>query len=375
MNISAPQQQRQTTAKGEPFYLFRAAGSDYDIGLAKGREMAADILAAWDLFKPNMDAWTRGRPEETCEWLRRNLELHIPWMGEQIRGMADGSGISEDTVMVLNHYGVLWSGGGLFCSSVAVRETEVGPVLGQNLDIGSDDIYFVEELRPADGFATLSDGMAGMCWSPTGVNERGLAVASSMLGSPRREGARPVPRGFPFHFLPRLVIRHCADVPEAIQYLKELTPTIPPGGGYQLNLLDSAGNMAVVDKIEESAVVRQRQDGMNFTTNFSLDAELENWRTGGGETEPNHAARARNIMDRHRAAQGSLSLQWLIDTMRGHEGDGRLCRHGTEDTGGGGYSRLSFLYYPRERRAEITNGRPCCNEYQEFKLETPARGA
>ena len=365
---------RKITRKGEPFYVFRAAGSDYEMGLDKGRQMAADIEAMWELFRPNMDTWVGMDPDDrrgTYEWLRDNLERAAPWMAEQMRGAADGSGVSIERVYLLNHYGVLWVANGVFCSSVALRAAESGPVLGQNLDIGADDIYFVEELRPSKGCATLSDGMAAMCWSPTGINEFGLAVGSSMLGTPTRQGAKPIPNGVPYHFLPRLVLRNCADVNEAVEYLKSLTSVIPPGGGYQLNIIDKAGNMAVVDKSEDRTVARQCGDGINFTTNCSLDTEFETWRTGGQPTEADYLARAKNIREVYRAAKGGVTVEWLKGLLRGHEGPGRLCRHGDMEIGSGGYSRLSAVYYPCDLKMEITNGWPCENEYQKFRFVGP----
>ena len=80
--------EKKTTPKGEPFYFFKAAGSDYEIGLAKGREMAGDIEAAWKLFEPSMDRWVGdGNRQRTYEWLRRNLERVAPWMVEQSAGI------------------------------------------------------------------------------------------------------------------------------------------------------------------------------------------------------------------------------------------------------------------------------------------------
>ena len=361
---------RRVTRKGEPFYFFHAAGTDYEIGLTKGEQMAADIIGAWEFFEPCMAeqfGTPVGRYQETYEWLRQNLETIAPWMVEQICGMAEGSGLAVDRAFLLNHYGVLWCASGLFCTSVAIGDTVEGPVLGQNLDIGDDDLYFVEELHPQNGFATLSDGMAGMCWSPTGINERGLAIGASNLASPARQGTRPITPGMPYHFLTRLVLRECACVAEAVEYLAKLTPVIPPGGGYQLNLLDSAGNMAVVDKSEDRTVVRQCEIGMNFTTNYSLDADLENWRTCGEATEVSFTARSENICSRYRSQNGKLSREWLIDILQSHADRGRLCCHGTDDVGGA-YTRLSFIYCPSDGSAQISNGLPCVNKYQVFRI-------
>jgi len=194
---------RKITSKGEPFYFFYGEGSDYEVGFRMGREMAADILFSWDFFLPRMEEVFGTPPDkyaETYKWLRENLENIAPWMVEQICGMAEGSGISIEKLFILNHYPLLWSSHGLFCSTVAVRDTEVGPVLAQNLEIGSDDLYFVQEIHPENGNAILSCGMAGMCFSSTGINSCGLAVGSSNLPSPVREGEKPHSGGVPYFY-------------------------------------------------------------------------------------------------------------------------------------------------------------------------------
>jgi len=125
--------------------------------------------------------------------------------------------------------------------------------------------------------------------------------------------------------------------------------------------------MAVVDKIESYTIVRQCEKNMNFTTNFSLDPDLESYRMGGKPTPSDPLARAENIRNSYRVIKGKPSLEWLKNLMKSHEGEGRLCRHGTPETGEG-YTRLSCLCFPIQRRFEITNGLPCINKYQTFNI-------
>jgi|GEM_PF-2707433 len=356
------------TQKGEPFYLFKASGSHYEIGKAKGEQMSADLEAVWNMFSSRMCSDFGTPPEkekQTYEWLRTNLERHVPWMAEQLEGMSDGSGMGLDRLYFTCHYGVLWSAGGVLCTSVAVKSDTEGPLLGQNLDIGGDDLYFVEELHPSNGYATLSDGMAGMTWSPTGMNECGLVVGSSNICSPVRCGMRPVVGGVPYIFFPRMVLTQCADVPEAVELLKSHSPAIPPGGGYQLNLIDAKGNMAVVDKLEDRTVVRQCSESLNYTTNYSLDNDLEAFRTGDQATDPSFIARAEKIESAFSAAGGVVGESWLERLLTDHSGDGRICKHGVSDNG---YSRLSFIYIPNKLKMRISNGVPCLNVRQDFAL-------
>ncbi len=369
------------TAKGEKFYYFESAGSDYEVGLAKGKVMADDIAGAWEFFLPRMGK-EFGTPsekyEKTYRWLRKNLEQSASWMVEQMEGMAAGSGISIEKIFLINHYGLLWSAGGIderildeiACSSVSTITKDAGAVLAQNLEIGADDLYFVEKISSDGAAAILSGGMAGMCFSPCGINSQGLAVGSSNLSAISQKDNRDLNFGAHYHFLPRMVLHECGTTKDAIAYLKSLPATIPPAGGYQLNIIDRTGEMAVVDKTNEFSVVRKCFDDFNFTTNCSLDEELEAWRTGltKGERDTTKSCYARSDMLKRwwEKQKEEVLLDDIKQLMRRHQMPGALCRHSPHEPNA--YTRLSFLFFPNEGRMLITNGHPCCNEYQEFLL-------
>ena len=217
------------TCQGEAFLLLRTGGTDTEIGRAIGEATAGDIGEMWEQFTAPRLVPQYGTPlervGETCAWLRRNLEQICPWMAEQIDGIAEGSGLAREQVWIMNHYGVLWSAHGLFCTSLAVAESDHGPLLAQNLDIGAEDFYFVSCTRPTGGYAVLSDRMCAMCWSPTGINERGLAVGSSNLPRHGADVEKPLPPGVANHFIPHMVLRSCANVSEAVVIAKP--PVLP----------------------------------------------------------------------------------------------------------------------------------------------------
>ena len=152
------------TAKGEAFYYLKAEGSDYDIGKAKGEALSLDLADMWENFTlPRMVKWYGTPPEKydaTYKWLRKNLEQVAPYMVEQLVGMADGAGLSLEQVFMISHYGLLWASKGIddavlsdmeACSSISTITLDSGPILAQNLEIGSDDLYFVEHLKPQSG--------------------------------------------------------------------------------------------------------------------------------------------------------------------------------------------------------------------------------
>lgn len=365
---------KKITKLGQSFFYLEACGSDYEIGRQIGSAIADDIADIWEnFFLPRMVELYRTPPEkyeETYKWLRNNLEKVCPWMVEQIDGIAQGSGLEKEKIWFMNHYCVLWNAEGLFCTTTSIRDSDVGPLLSQNLDIGNEDIYYVIKTSPSGANTVLSEAMCAMCWSSTGVNDKGLAIGSSNLASQARKTIKPINNGISSHFIVKATLRQCDNTAEAVEFIKNLPQICPETSGYQMNIIDANGNMAVVDKSGPHCIVRQCQKDMNFTTNFSLDEELEKWRMEGANPKQceNYYMRAENIQSSYAGLNGEKpTVKWIKELFQSHEGIGRICRHGEEEYGSG-YSRLGLVYYPCESKLEITNGWPCCNEYQQFSV-------
>jgi predicted choloylglycine hydrolase len=355
--------------EGKPIQRILLKGNDHEIGLQRGRELREDIQGKWAWMEPFFDIWyglPRARWDEVAAKAEINAWKYFPWMAEQVEGMAEGSNLPLRDILLMNYYGVISSAAGNWCSSVAVRQSETGPLLGQNLDIGWGDFYYMEEQQSRSAHPILGDMRLGLCWTPCGINAQGLAVASSFLPTPG-QAKRPWDfSGMPYHFIPRLVLRQCGSVVEAVTCLKELPPTIPSGGGYQLNLIDSSGEMAVVDKTGDRTVVRQCEPDLNFTANCTLDEEFELWRQGdqpdlaSANLKRDALERVNRIREEWAALQGRpATADWLRKLMASNTGAGALCR-----TSEVAYSRLSFIFSPSKLTMDIANGPPDRTPYE-----------
>ena len=356
--------------ENSPFVLIKAGGSNYEIGKEKAEKLGSVIEYVWRNLnerRTNIDWHTPvSEYSRVCTWLKNNLEHIAPWMIEEMQGIADNCGMSFEEVILNNHYGLLWTTGGL-CTSISFISEE-GPLLGQNLDIGGGDSYYLEIVHPKKGYATISDGFAGMAWSPSGLNEKGLAVASSNLFR-GGNAEKPLAHGVPYHFLPRMVLRNCADVPEAIKYLKTLPRTIPSNNGYQLNIIDKDGRSAVIDKIDKLTGIRKSEDGLTLTTNISFHPGIIRY-CKEGDVDPvsqrDSNERANFIRASFSKAGRKGSIKLMLRLLRSHDEPGRLCRHGNGPTKA--YTRLSFIYFPKKLEIWGTNGHPCKLKYEKFNL-------
>jgi len=354
------------SSKGEPIYRLSLAGSDYDIGLALGEELAGDmhLRRDWlDHFFTKVCEFPVDRWDKAADTLEKYLQRKFPWMLAEVNGMAIGSGLPLRHLLMANFYSLISSENGNWCTSLAIRESDEGPLLGQNLDIGPEDFYYAGQRDPVDGHATLSYGMLNVCHSASGVNDAGLAVGSSNLPAIARGGDAWDMDGVYFHFLPSLVLRDCANVTEAVEYLRGLAPIIPSSAGYQLNMIDAAGFMAVVDCTGVKRVVRQCQEDLNYTSNCTLDTVFEQWRLGKPNVDG--LARAERIQDEWRRLDGGRpTCRWLKELLATDSGDGCLCRWSEV-----GYSRLSFIFSPVKKTMDIANGPPNRVPYEHFSLQ------
>ena len=357
---------RRITPLGKPIHHLKLTGTPREIGFQRGKELTEDINGHLE--------WMRYYIVHVCEvpmsrWdgiasrLEKNLLVNAPWMLEEIGGMAEACGVPARDLILGNFYALLAEAEGNWCTSVAVRRSDEGPLLGQNLDIGPDDFHYVEEWRPTGGHAVLRHMSVMMCRHECGINDAGLAVASSNLPATAQSRTPWDWNGTYFHFLPTLVLRNCGSVAEAIDYLRSLSPIIPSAAGYQLNLIDPTGAMAVVDRTGHHAIVRQCEPDLNFTSNCTLDDEFDLWRLGD-DSYTDGRARVKRIREEWRKLQGTTPTRaWLEGLMRTDQGEGYLCRWSEM-----GYSRLGFIFSPTRKTMDISNGPPNRTRYERFEF-------
>src|SRR5436190_21327077 len=127
---------RKITPRGKPIFRLKLAGTDHEIGLRRGEELAEDLHAFWvwmqyliaKVAEVPTDRW-----DEFAARLEKNLSRNTPWMLEQIHGMAQGSGLSVRDLILCNFYGLVGECAGNWCTSVVVRRSSEGPLLAQNL--------------------------------------------------------------------------------------------------------------------------------------------------------------------------------------------------------------------------------------------------
>jgi len=100
-----------------------------------------------------------------------------------MRGIADGSGIAYEKILVLNTFADSILGSARFCSAVAVRGKD-GLLVGRNLDWINHSVAhragIVFILEPSGERRVMSIGWPGMVGVVTGMNDRGVVITMNM---------------------------------------------------------------------------------------------------------------------------------------------------------------------------------------------------
>lgn len=171
----------------------------------------------------------------------------FPAVLEELRGLAQGQGCSFDTLT-----GVLFP---MYCMipqpvrcSCFAFHTGADVLLGRN----SDFLTRIQDqnsnllLSFFDGGFAFNGNTTAFAEMEDGINCRGLAVG---LTSAAPAGLRP---GLNAGMLLRLLLESCADVPQALELLKN----IPTASSHTLVLADHQGRIALVESCPERTCVQ-----------------------------------------------------------------------------------------------------------------------
>ena len=216
------------------------AGSPRDFGRAHGEQARALIQQSREAWRDAM-AQAGHEPDVLVVTLskeagfRSAVNQHLPWLLEEVAGLAEASGLTDDEIFAMNCLDEAWWWGKppTGCSTVAIGASETRPaVCGQNMDLDDwmDGTQVVLRTSPADGARQVMlsrAGMIGLC----GVNDSGVAVLVNTLPQ------LPVSsNGVPVAFVLRAALA-AKGVNEAATILQRL----PHASGQAYTLASSGG--------------------------------------------------------------------------------------------------------------------------------------
>jgi len=365
--------------------LLTTEGDAYACGLAHGRRFAREIADNLATYLRRFAASGLDRDAaftEAARW-RKAIAAHNGAYAEEMRGIADGSGESEDSIALLNaRYELAFTLFGQEArTQLAAELAEVVPDgcttfgllpevtanrhtwLGQNWDWleGVHGRTFVLRARRnvQPSFVCLTE--TGIAGGKMGVNECGIGLVENGLAS-SHDGRNPYQN--PFHV-------RCREVLDAERFDDAVRPLTDTARTCSANVVIGAAGGKIVD-IESSPDHVSRlypDDGMITHSNHFLTA-------GHGESllekiSPNtlyRADRMRALLAPHR---GALSFAHMRAAGSDHFGAPyAICRHADPHQPAEKRTMTvgAVLIDLEARTMHVANGPPCANEYVAFSV-------
>ncbi|NIM97736.1 MAG: hypothetical protein GTO24_06550 [candidate division Zixibacteria bacterium] len=349
------------------FPTIKLKGDPFSMGFAHGRALARQIRTNLSLYFDLIHASAgleRQRALQLVGRFRPVLAEAAPTLMIEMEGIAQGAGVSLESVLVLNARSELMFPNGLAgeCTTFGLtgeRTINGRTLLAQNWDWnprlkGSSAFFIIE---PAQGPRILAFAEAGQICK-IGLNENGLGVLLNILIS------RDVEPGVPIHALLRMIIG-TADIQEAVALARKT----PRASSNHALLGDVRGGIIGLELTPMTVAEIHPTSGAVVHTNHFCDPLLSktDW---GPSVIPDSSYR----LDR---AQELISAKdrWDSDNLKriltDHEnGPSSICRH--LDFSDPEHKRMqtvaSFILDLFGKRMEVTCGQPCQNHYYDVNL-------
>ena len=296
------------------------------------------------------------------------VEGYAPHMLEELRGTAEGAGVSLDDLMLLQVRNQLQSED-LFaaaseagCTSLAlaadaIERVSPGGIVAQNWDNDPalDPFTVVLTRRPQGKPALTTVTQAGLI-AYIGFNDAGIGLCLNTLPAPQR------PLGVPHYFTVRASRNRPWMEPRAVRRAERAIPA-------NIMLSTPQGPADLEVTLDGVRVLRDDGGGRVTHTNHCLHPEL----AGINDQFPEliqSLPRKRRIDELIATNSGRVTSMRVKSALRDHDDHPRsICRHANDDpTTGFWQTVFSVIIEPAARRMHVTRGTPCDREYETYAM-------
>lgn len=362
-------------------------GEPFDCGLAHGRALAREVADNVETYLRRFEASGLDRAAAQAEgacW-REAIAAQSPDYAEELRGIAAGSGQTEDTIAMLNaRYEIAFllfgkdarAGGprdidGCSTFGALPEATADGRTyLGQNWDwlAGIHGRAAVTRLRRPGKPRQICLTEAGIAGGKMGLNEHGIGLVENGLAGDG-DGRNPFEK--PFHV-------RCREVLEADRFDRALTPIVATArvGSANFMIGDAAGEIIDLETSADHVAPLHPRDGILTHSNHFLDPRhgvslMERIST----STLFRAARLERLL---RQRHGQLDVAAFQEALGDHLSRPKsICRH-PDDSQPAAVRTMtvcSVLLDLDRRVMHVANGPPCENDFVAIALDEKAAAA
>lgn len=348
-------------ASGPLIPLIRTGGSPREMGVDIGRAARDQIQAAAAHAKDELGGTDPALVLGNIGPFLAATEAAAPWLIEELRGMAEGSGVPLDILFLLNAGEELMQSIGTFgCTVAGVSRagTADGHVLlahNEDNTAGWADFAYVIHAEPDDAPAFAAFAYGGLVLHQ-GVNAAGIGSVGNALYA---RDSRP---GVPKLFAYRRILRE-TTLEGAIRV------AIAPDRAFGNNHLLATAHDELVD-IESTGSAWAMIPGSNrflVHTNHLTDPALAH--LDAGEDLLNSRLRLLRVESLLERSFGAITLDTIRAAMSDHAGwPASVCKHHAPESDLEYGTIGSVLIDVTERRLLACAGNPCRAPWREIRL-------
>ena len=342
--------------QGHIFPLITVRGTSYEMGRQHG-EQAGPLIERYLLWIERLTQLPRDTLCSNALQFVPRMEALSPAFVEEVRGLADGAGISFEEAVLCQVRAEAAQGEAEACSAFALtgEATAGGATLaGQNQDLKPEyaDVTIVLHVQPTDGrpravMVTFA-GQLGYA----GMNEHGVAhFANSLYDAPWQ-------LGLPHYPLKRLILEQ-RSVDDCVRLYRDHRTC----SAANVVLCDGAGSVGDIEvRPEEIAVYTDDHPDTRLHTNHYVTPQFAPFET-------NSLADSCPRLDRLRELVQEQWGQITVDTMKmilaDHQGDpGGICRHGEEQM----HSVAGYVADPDAGVFHVRRGHGCLGTWTTYEV-------
>ena len=283
-----------------------------------------------------------------------------PDMIAEIEGMARGSGVSAEALMLLQIRNRLRPEADAACTAFSLSSSAAGgSVVGQNWDNDPalDPFTIVLTRRPAREPAHLNVTQAGLI-AYIGLNDAGIGLCMNTLPAPSR------PVGVPHYFVVRGVYQ-ARSLDAAVEAVRRARRAIP--GNLLLATPQGPADLEVT--VDDVHVLTDPEGQVVTHTNHCLHPDLAHINDDFPELIQS-GPRKRRVDALLAALPRPVGVEALKQVLRDHENHPTsICRHANDHPGDGFWiSVFSVIMEVDAGRMHLSRGNPCTQPCETYTL-------
>lgn len=349
------------------FPLIEAGGTHRELGRQHGEQVRDRLRAFLDYLARVLKLGADQVGRRSLRFLPL-FEQYCPHLVEEVRGLAEGAGVSLAEALVVQIRGELAQVPSEGCTTFVIsgRGTASGTILiGQNSDVEPDydALGYILHLRPIDKPAVMMWTFGGQI-GYHGLNSAGVAHFANSLG-----GGPPWKLALPHYPVKRMMLerRTLADI---FQLLKEIP--VCSHGNY---VLCDRTDIADVELTSEGFEIL-RDPGTGFL------AHANHFLCGPHACPANHVLSLKDSFSRQTridelitARFGRITVEDMKQILADHAGyPTSICRHPNDgpdhpSVSARGKTTCSMIAEPAAGRFHVARGNPCKAEFRTYQLD------